>query len=143
MNYWPQMLSPWMSIRLPGSGDVFMNYNAWTNWGWSDYEAGDPDIEHEIFTTVALPGKQLGRLTDAVLSLIELARKAHPKLDQGESEHALAFREFKELADRILITKRRLQGSVEGNAENALLRLKYTNRDAFNRLIDKVVQERS
>ena len=143
MNYWPQVLSPWMSIRLPGSGNVFMNYNPWTNWGWSDYEAGDPDIEHEIFTTVALPGKQLGRLTDAVLSLIELASEAHPELDQGESAHALAFREFKELADRILITKRKLQGSVEGDAENALLRLKYTNRDAFNRLIDKVVQARS
>ena len=60
MDLWSQMLTPLMSLRMPCSGDVLMNYSPWTNWGWSDFDAGNPDMEQDIFTHVALPGKQLG-----------------------------------------------------------------------------------
>ena len=91
MDLWKEMLLPLTSIRMPASGDVTMNYSPWTNWGWSDYEAGDPETENEIFANVALPGKQLGKLTDAVMALIELAEKKDPRLAKGKSERAVAI----------------------------------------------------
>lgn len=143
MNPWLQMLSPWMSIRLPASGDVKMNYSPWTNWGWSASGAGDPEIEHELFTTVALPGKQLGKLTEAVMSLIELADETHPGLDAGGSERAVAIREFKELAAKIQIRKKAIQKTVEEDAERMLLRLKRSDRAAFDRVIDRARDDES
>ena len=120
---WSRMLMPWMNIRMPASGDVLMNYNPWTNWGWSNYDAGNPEFEHEIFTKVALPGKQLGKLTAAVSTLIDLFEAVHPGLEEGPSEEAVAIREFKELAEQIADRKAELEGTAKGNAESALRRL--------------------
>jgi hypothetical protein len=141
MDLWSKMLSPWMNIRLPASGDVTMNYSPWTNWGWSDYEAGDPEMENEIFTNVALPGKQLGKLTDAVMALIEIAEKSSPGLEASKSEQAAAFQELKGLADRIASRKEELLGTAERNAEVALHRLKSADPKAYQRIIERERQE--
>jgi len=141
MDLWSQMLLPLMSIRLPASGDVSMNYNPWTNWGWSAYDAGDPDTEDEIFTNVALPGKQLGRLNDAVTALIDLAEETHPNLEEEHPERAEAFRKFKELAYKILNRKEALDGTMKGNAKNALLRLRDLDPKAFEQLIGELYEE--
>ena len=144
MDSWSKML-PWMNVRMPASGDVFMNYNPWTNWGWSASDAGDPDIENEVFANVALPGKQLGKLTEAVLALIDFAEKADPEVGKGESEQTRAIRDFRDLADKIQATIKARKGTLEGDAENALLRLKRADRQAFDEIIKreyKEVQER-
>ncbi len=136
MDLWSRMLLPWLSIRLPASGDVLMNYNPWTNWGLSNYDAGNPEMEQEIFANVALPGKQLGKLSEAVKALIALAQEAHPELATEDLQQPAAFREFLELADKISLRKEELKGTVEGNAKSALLRLKQSDREAYNRLIE-------
>lgn len=141
MDLWSKMLSPWMNIRLPASGDVTMNYSPWTNWGWSTSEAGDPEMENEIFTNVALPGKQLGKLTEAVRALIELAEEATPGLAVGESERAVAIREFRELADKIGIKKKEMLETAERDAKNALHRLKSADPKAYQRVIERERQK--
>ena len=143
MDLWSQMLLPLMSIRLPASGDVRMNYNPWTNWGWSSNDAGDPEIESEIFANIALPGKQLGKLTDAVMTLIELTREAHPEFYREDSERAATISDVEDLAERILARKKILQGTVEGNAESALSRLKSVNPEAFDRIIEREHKEKT
>ncbi len=137
------MLAPWMNIRLPASGDVSMNYNPWTNWGMSIYDAGDPEIEREIFTKVALPGRQLGRLNDAVMALIELVQDRRLDLAEARSDQKQAIESFVKLASEIRIKKRALQGTVEANAETALDRLKAANIAAYDELIGRQSAERA
>lgn len=134
MEFWSKMM-PWMNVRLPASGDVFMNYNPWTNWGWSASDAGDPEIENEIFANVALPGRQLGKLTEAVLALIDLAEQANPELRKGQSDQAIAIKELRDLAEKIQIRKTARQESLEGDVESALLRLKRADRKAYERIV--------
>ena len=137
MNPWLQMLSPSTSIRLPASGDVRMDYSPWTNWGWSASGAGNPAIEHEIFTTVALPGRQLGKLTDVVTTLLEFAEQSHPGLAEGDSKRAIDVREFKQMVEEIQNRKQAIEKSAEEAAENALLRLKNVDAKAHRRLIER------
>ena len=135
MEFWSRVLFPLCHIRLPASGDVFMNYTPWTNWGWSSIDAGDPEIENEIFTTKALPGKQLGRLNEAMMALIELAE--NKKLFDDELKTSQAISEFRELAGKIETKKKVLQGTLEGNLENALNRLKQADPKAYDRIIER------
>lgn len=143
METWTPMLAPWMNIRLPASGDVCMNYNPWTNWGLSIHDAGDPEIEREIFTTVALPGRQLGRLNDAVMALIELMQDEKLEYGKANPVQQKAIERFVDLAKVIRTKKLALQGSVEANAETALDRLKSADLAAFDELIDRRSAERT
>ena len=133
------MLSPMMNIRLPASGDVNMDYRPWTNWGEASPDAGSPKIEEEIFRNVALPGKQLGRLIDAVNALIEIATSDHPDLrEQPRSE----FTDFQSMADKIITKKKDLQNTMKSQAEQALEQLKTADREAFDSLLDQFQQQR-
>ena len=138
-----RMMMPWLNIRMPASGDVLMNYNPWTNWGWSNYDAGNPEFENEIFTKVALPGKQLGRLTAAVSALISMAEASHRDIEKKHPEQATAIREFTELADKIAARKAQLEGTAKGNAESALRSLRYANPEAYDELINTEWQKRN
>ena len=132
---WSPMWLPWMTIRLPASGDVAMNYNPWTNWGVSSYEAGDPELEREIFTSVALPGKQLGKVTEAVQALVDIAGEVHTDLESKFPNEMRKIRDFEELNRKIEVKKGVLQKTLAGNAEDALDRLKSADHDAFEKII--------
>jgi hypothetical protein len=143
MEPWLQMLSPWTNIRLPASGDVRMDYSPWTNWGWSASVAGDPDVERELFTTVALPGKQLGKLTDIVTILLKLAEQTHKELEKDDPEQAIKIREFKKMVSDIQVRKEQIKQSAEEDANNALDRLKIADHSAFDRLIDRAYRDKN
>lgn len=61
------------SIRFPGSGDIGgFTYQPNTTWEAPSLYRGNAALEQTIYTTVASPGKQLGKLTDLVLQLAQL-----------------------------------------------------------------------
>ena len=63
----PFVYSP--TFEYPLSGDVVQGITSSFAW---DIE-GIPEVEYEVCTTVASYGKQLGKLTEAVLALAEKA----------------------------------------------------------------------
>lgn len=63
----PFVYSP--TFEYPLSGDVVQGITSSFTW---DIE-GIPEVEYEVCTTVASYGKQLGKLTEAVLALAEKA----------------------------------------------------------------------
>lgn len=132
MQSWLQMLSPIMNFRLPASGDVVMDYRPWTNWGEAEPTAGNPQIEDEIFRKIALPGKQLGRLIDAVNILIELAAADHPNLRMQPPQ---ALSDFQSMSREIIDKKLDLQNSIRSDAQRALDQLRSADRQAFNALL--------
>ena len=93
-----------MSVfKLPLSGDVNQWINPITSW-WSGNqisvnlgEAGSPETEAEILRRVGSYGRQLGRITDAMIVLLRhLPRDAN--FTQEEQD---AFAAFKKMADHI------------------------------------------
>ncbi len=134
MESWLQMLSPMMNFRLPASGDMVMDYKPWTNWGQANPQAGSPQIEEEIFRDVALPGKQLGRLIDAVNALIEIDAKEHPGRHQ---EHEPAFQDLQTMTADIVQRKHDLQHTMKAEAERALELLGRADPEAFRALLEK------
>jgi hypothetical protein len=132
MQPWLQMLSPMLNVRLPASGDIMMDYRPWTNWGEAEPSAGNPQIEEEIFRKVALPGKQLGRLIDAVNILIELAASDHPNL---RTQPPRALSEFQSMSRQVINKKLDLQNSIRSDAQRALDQLRSADRQAFSALL--------
>ena len=101
-------------FRLPLSGNVTQSINPWT-WlfspvgsqvGLINIELGQstqPQIEEEVLTDVASYGKQLGRIEDALLVLLDHFAPARP-LDDRENQ---AIAELRELAAKIATIKDR------------------------------------
>jgi len=92
-----------MSVfKLPLSGDVNQWINPITSW-WSGNqisvnlgEAGSPETEAEILRRVGSYGRQLGRITDAMIVLLRhLPRDAN--FTQEEQD---AFAAFKKMVDQ-------------------------------------------
>lgn len=135
-NSWMPLLSPSFSVKMPASGDMWMDYKPWTNWGVSSTKVGSPEIESGIFRDVALPGKQLGRLTDAVAALIEIIQEAHPDAITETSGHAPAIEALTEMRNDILLKKAELKKTLEADASEALNRLKRADFAAFKSLVD-------
>jgi hypothetical protein len=132
------MFSPRMSFRLPASDDMWMDYKPWTNWGAVSARAGSPQIEEEIFRDVALPGKQLGKLTDAVSALIEIVKSEHPL---SCAAHEPAFTDLKALETEITLKKEDLKKTTKTAAERALDLLRRADPEAFRELVDKCRQD--
>lgn len=77
----PNLIDSWMqfmatalrtptSIRLPGGGDIGgFTYQPHTVWEAPTLYRGNAALEQTIYTTVASPGKQLGKLTELVLQM--------------------------------------------------------------------------
>jgi hypothetical protein len=68
-------------VKLPLSGDVMQSINPWTAWfslfdsqiGLVNINLGrssDPDVEKAVITEVASYGRQLGRIEDALIVLL-------------------------------------------------------------------------
>jgi hypothetical protein len=131
------MFSPRMMFRLPGGGDMSMDYKPWTNWGEVSASAGAPQIEDEIFRYEALPGKQLGRLMDAVSALIDVVAHEHP---QSYATHQAAFAELKDIALTITLKKEDLKKTAKTEAVRALDLLQRSDTEAFRDVIQRYRQ---
>lgn len=96
------------SFRLPLSGNVTQTINPWT-WmfnpvgsqvGLVNIELGqsaDPAVEEEVLTDVASYGRQLGRIQDALMVLLDHFAPARP-LTQTETT---AISDLRELVAKI------------------------------------------
>src|SRR5947207_12679139 len=94
---------PMSVFKLPASGDFNQWINPITSW-WSGNqisinlgESGSPDTEAEILRRVGTYGRQLGKITDAMIVLLRLLPKS-ATLTKEESE---AIEAFKDMANDI------------------------------------------
>jgi hypothetical protein len=93
-----------MSVfKLPLSGDVSQWINPITSW-WSGNtisvnlgESGSPEAEAEILRRVGSYGRQLGKITDAMIVLLRHLPQG-ARLTQEEKDAVAAF---KKMADQI------------------------------------------
>jgi hypothetical protein len=94
-------------FKLPLSGDVSQWINPITSW-WSGNqisinlgESGSPDAEAEILRTVGSYGRQLGKISDAMLVLLKhLPDRATLPKDDREAIEA-----FEKMVDRVADVK--------------------------------------
>ena len=99
-------------FRLPLSGNVTQSINPWT-WLFNPMgsqvglinialgKSSDPDVEQEILSDVASYGKQLGRIEDALLVLLDHFRPERPLTDEEEK----AISELRSLIDEVAAVK--------------------------------------
>jgi hypothetical protein len=83
------------SFRLPLSGNVTQSINPWTmlfnpvgsQVGLVNIELGQstrPEVEQEVLTDVASYGKQIGRIEDALVVLLDHFNPNRPLTDQEQ-----------------------------------------------------------
>jgi len=83
------------SFRLPLSGNVTQSINPWTmlfnpvgsQVGLVNIELGQstrPEVEQEVLTDVASYGKQIGRIEDALVVLLDHFNPKRPLTDQEQ-----------------------------------------------------------
>lgn len=90
------------TFEYPLSGNVSQGISP--SFGY-DIE-GIPEVEHEVVTTVASYGKQLGKLTEAVLALADTIGLDGPEVDA-----------VREIADGVDKAKLRARDAVRDRAE--------------------------
>ena len=110
-------------FRFPFSGDVNQQISPETDWFFGNIspQAGDGEIEKEVFLKIASYGKQLGKITAVLLALIEEVRKNKPSV----------LKDFRELAEL-----REIQEKIERVKDEN----KDRNRDNARRILDKLVE---
>lgn len=104
----PFVYSP--TFKYPLSGNVVQDIAPVISF---DYE-GLPEVEHEVYSTVASPGKQLGKLCEAVLRLAEEAG-----LDPDKVKEIAAIAE---IAEGVQGAKVRASDAAEARAEATVAR---------------------
>lgn len=109
----PFIYSP--TYEYPLSGDVRQDISPY----FSMEIEGIPEVEYEVVTTVASYGKQLGKLTEAVLRLAEEIDAMDPKAGLATDEKIKAVRE---IAAGVEAAKRRVAVEVRERAEKAAAR---------------------
>ena len=92
------------NIRYPLSGPVIQDISPM----YGDQFAGNIDIEREVCASVASYGKQLGKLTEAVIHLAEQAGVSGPQIDA-----------VRQLADDVQAAKHRAAVAVQKRADQA------------------------
>jgi hypothetical protein len=115
------MFSLWSPIfRFPLSGDVSQEIEP----EFGGRIAGVPEIEAEVIREVASYGRQLGKLTEAVLALAEA---------QGLTGAEVAA--LRALAEDIEGVKARSRAALRRDAETALARLRAADEPAWRELV--------
>ena len=114
-------------LQAPFSGDVTQDINPVTRWFSPTFVTyqGDMDIEEEVVTEVASFGKQLGKLTEAVLAL---ADGKGPKDDE-------VFRELEAIRDGVERIKESRSDSLRKKADDAFQALLKSNPEEAEDLI--------
>jgi hypothetical protein len=99
-------------FKLPLSGDVVQSINPFTNFmaggqfGLVNINLGqssEPKIEAEVLSDVATYGKQLGRIGDALIVLLE---HFHPP-EALNAEQAAAIADLKKMLNKIADVKQK------------------------------------
>jgi hypothetical protein len=118
------------SIRFPGSGDIGgFTYQPNTVWEAPSLYRGNAALEQTIYTTVASPGKQLGKLTDLVLQMARL-------LEQ-QLENPRALQEVQAMADDVRRITEPVASAGERAARDELEKLRRSNETLLRALIEE------
>lgn len=131
-SWWPRLN---LVYRAPLSGDVTQDISQ------SLQIAGDWDTELDVYKNVGSPGRQLGRLTDAVLELEARLRQFSDELaEQGLCEkstgaHTDAFDALTEIASKVDEIKKSHRQRLKDQAKNSIERLQKANPDEFKALL--------
>jgi hypothetical protein len=117
-----------LAINFPGSGSIGgFTYQPNTVWEAPSLYRGNPTLEQNIYSNVASPGKQLGKLMDAVLVIARLLEK--------DLQDEKAIGELQTIADMI----ERLKAPVLQNSEDIvraeLDKLLMTNKASLQSLL--------
>jgi hypothetical protein len=126
----PMWTLPWVwpFMKLPLSGDVTQDISPVTSWFPTNIDidvVGDRAIEAEIAGNIATNGKQLGRLTDAVLALA-----GKEGYDQND-----AIEQLQEIADEVEEVKKR---RYRQRAKEALEKLKAEDNDVYSEVLNEL-----
>jgi hypothetical protein len=115
------------NFNYPLSGNVTQKIEPDWFFGTIDPEVGDSEIEKKIFLKVASYGKQIGMLTEVLLSIAD-----ELKLESG---NITSLSELKELQAKVEAIKSSKQKRVKENAKIILDKLKACDPEGFKRLI--------
>ena len=129
---WLQMftstLRPPASIHFPGSGNIGgFTYQPNTVWEAPALYRGNSSLEQSIYSNIASPGKQLGKLMDVVLEMADLL--------ETELKGSEKVAELKALADKIEQLKTPALENTEQVAREDLDKLWRSNEKALRALI--------
>jgi hypothetical protein len=121
-------MRPASSIHFPGSGNIGgFTYQPYTVWEAPSLYRGNSTLEQSIYSEVASPGKQLGKLMDAVLDIAQILEQQL----QGSTK----VEELKALAERIEQLKTPALNNAEQTAREDLDKLWRTNEKTLRALI--------
>ena len=124
---------PWWTAftKLPGAENLTQDIAPVTTWFPANFEmnfAGDPRIERDVVSNIASYGKQLGILTDALLTLAG-DDTTHPEIQR-----------LRDIAEKIEERKQTHRADLEQNAKAALERLKDADSEAFKRMLSSYIE---
>jgi hypothetical protein len=125
---------PWLFLwapqyHFPWSGAVSQDISPDTFFGAIAPEAGDGELEHEIFKTASY-GKQIGILNDVVLSLLG---EAAGKPRTAEGKHAVA--QLQSTTIKVAAIKKKYTQRQLDTAVDVLRDLKKSNPGELKRII--------
>lgn len=134
VDSWFQMLgagfSKPLAINFPGSGSIGgFTYQPKTVWEAPSLYRGNFSLEQSIYGNVASPGKQLGKLMDAVLLIAKVLGK--DVKDQKQ------IKELNDIAEMIERLKDPVVKNAEQTAREELEKLLATNKQSLQLVIDE------
>lgn len=136
MSSWWPLLN--LVYRAPLSGDVSQDISQGVQF------SGDLEIELDVYKDAGSPGRQLGRLTDAVVELDKRLRllsedvAAQSPLIKSAEASTDAFDALAELATSVSHIKERHRHRLEDRAKTSLEQLREAYPDDFKRLVNKM-----
>ena len=126
---WLRLWSP--TINLPGSGGIGkFNYHPYTTWGAPTLFSGNEAVENVVYRDVATPGRQLGKLTDVVLELVDELTQRDSKIADSDSVKKLMA-----MSEKIKSIKAVVEDNTAAAAKELLDKLKVTDNERFKELI--------
>lgn len=125
----PWLMNPWLwqyapQFHLPLSGAVTQDISPETFFGSIATEAGNGRIEKEIFQQVASYGRQLGLISEVLLS-----REGSGIIDQTKAQESLT--RLKEIYEKTEKLKSENKEKIVDTAIKLLEELKSTDSDAL------------
>ena len=123
-----------IAVNLPGSGSIGgFSYQPYTTWEAPSLYRGNVALEQSIYTGVASPGKQLGKLTDVVLALATILQA-----DVNASKDTKAkVDELGKIAQLIEDLKTPVLDAAEQNARDDLEKLRGLNKNKLREVLDE------
>lgn len=141
VDSWFQMLSSGFSkplaINLPGSGSIGgFTYQPSTVWEAPSLYRGNIAVEQAVYNTVASPGKQLGKLTDAVIALADLMERHLPVAPDDDAREKLD--ELREMCAMIARLKTPIVENLEQTTRDDFANLAKSNKKRAQSLLDEL-----